>query len=113
MSIRPFKKYIWLGLLLLLFTNGCVSSGGSGTNPVNPATCAQDFWVSTTGNDSGSGTAADPFLTLDHARQVVVQDARKGKCTINVNVESGTYPLTAPLTFGPSDSGSTHAPVVY
>ncbi len=32
---------------------------------------------------------------------------------MNVNVESGTYALTTTLTFGSSDSGSLHAPVVY
>ncbi|HKN01296.1 MAG TPA: hypothetical protein VJX23_12330, partial [Candidatus Binataceae bacterium] len=105
-----FRKLTFLGFSLLLLTSGCGGSGGSsGSN----AACSQDYWVSTSGDDSGSGSNADPFLTLDHARQVVSQDKRKGQCTINVNVESGTYALTTPLAFDSSDSGSPHAQVVY
>ena len=56
---------------------------------------------------------SDPFLTLDRARQAVRQNKRKGQCTINVNIQSGTYALSSPLQFDSSDSGSRRAPVVY
>ncbi len=69
--------------------------------------------MSPNGNDDGTGTVDDPFLTLDHARQVVRQNTRRGQCTIYVNVKSGTYALTTPLIFDSSDSGSPQAKVVY
>ena len=96
---------------LLLLISGCGGSGGSGSG--GNSACSHDYWVSTTGNDNGSGGMADPFLTLDHARQVVRQNKSKGQCTINVNIQSGTYALTAPLVFDSSVSGSPHAQVVY
>jgi hypothetical protein len=104
-----------LGILsFLLLISGCGGGGGSGSSGSgNNSACSRDYWVSTSGNDGGSGGLADPFLTLDHARQVVQQNKRKGQCTINVNVESGTYALTTPLVFDSSDSGSRHARVVY
>jgi hypothetical protein len=73
----------------------------------------QAYWVSPSGSDSNSGGASDPFLTLDHARQVVQQNRGRGKWPIEVNIESGTYALSQPLVFGPADSGSPEAPVVY
>jgi hypothetical protein len=75
--------------------------------------CSQNYWVSPSGDDAGKGTVNDPFLTLDHARKIVRQDRSRGQCTINVNVKSGTYALTAPLIFDSSDSGSPQAKVVY
>ena len=88
---------------------GLIGSASSGAS----AGCSRDYWVSTSGNDDGSGRVDDPFLTLDHARQVVRQDKRKGRCTIRVNIESGTYALNSPLVFDASDSGSPKAKVIY
>ncbi|MGH8226014.1 MAG: right-handed parallel beta-helix repeat-containing protein [Gammaproteobacteria bacterium] len=98
-------------LSMLLLLGGC--PGGTSSSSNQPS-CSQDYWVSTTGNDTtGDGSMSAPFRTLDRARQAVSADSKRGKCTIDVNVESGTYALTAPLKFDANDSGSPQAPVVY
>lgn len=100
-----------LALLPLLLLGGC---GPGGYSSSSSQSCTRDYWVSTSGNDtSGDGSASAPFQTLDRARQAVGADPDRGHCTIDVNVESGTYALTAPLKFDASDSGSAQAPVVY
>ena len=72
------------------------------------------YWVSPTGSDTtGDGTESAPFLTIGRAQLAVRQNKLRGKKTIKVNIEPGTYTLTAPLTFGPSDSGSKKAKVIY
>src|SRR5271170_7014180 len=102
---NSFHTSIWLSFALLAF----IVSVNSNAN----ASCKVDYWVSTSGSDDGNGKIDQPFLTVDHARQVVRQNKRKGICTIRVNIESGTYPLTSPLIFDSSDAGSPGAKVVY
>ena len=102
---NSFHTSIWLSFALLAL----IISANSTAN----ASCKVDYWVSTSGSDDGNGKIDQPFLTLDHARQVVRQNKRKGTCTIRVNIESGTYALTSPLIFDSSDSGSPGAKVIY
>jgi hypothetical protein len=74
---------------------------------------AVDFYVATTGSDTNSGTVSSPFQTLEKAQlavRAVLPTATEG---INVWVEGGTYYLSQPLEFGPSDSGSEAVPVTY
>ncbi len=105
-------RLAWPMLLLLAVISGCGGSSGSGSG--SNASCAVNYWVSTSGSDdSKTGSASDPFLTLTRAQQAVRSNKQRGQCTINVNVESGTYALTAPLAFDSSDSGSRKAKVVY
>jgi hypothetical protein len=107
---KTLGKYRALGCLLLALLAGCGSGGsGSGSNTI----CSQDYWVSTSGSDDGSGSADEPFLTIERARQAVRQNESRGQCTINVNIESGTYAQTTPLVFDSLDSGSVNAQVVY
>src|ERR1700676_5194187 len=103
-SKNSLQTSIWLGLVLLAL----IGSSSSGA-----IACSRDYWVSTSGNDNSGGGFNDPFLTLDHARQVVRQNKRKGRCTIRVNIESGTYALNSPLVFDASDSGSPRAKIIY
>ncbi|MGH8275002.1 MAG: right-handed parallel beta-helix repeat-containing protein [Gammaproteobacteria bacterium] len=99
-----------LALLPLLLLSGC----GSGESNSTQSSCTQNYWVSTTGNDtSGDGSESAPFRTLEHARQIVSANPKRGQCTLNVNVEPGTYALAAPLKFAADDSGSAPAPVIY
>lgn len=99
---QSFQALLCLCFWFLLLTSNCRAS-----------VCSQNYWVSPSGDDGGKGTANDPFLTLDHARKIVRQNKSRGQCTINVNVKSGIYALTAPLIFESSDSGSPQARVVY
>jgi len=72
------------------------------------------YWVSPTGDDTtGDGTEAAPFLTIARAQGAVRQNKFRAKRTITVNIEPATYTLSAPLVFGPSDSGSKKAKVIY
>jgi len=83
-----------------------------------------DFHISPVGNDSWSGRlpapntdrSDGPFATLDKARTAVA-DLRKAQPTLDrpvqVTIAGGTYPLTAPLTFTPADSGTGQSPTVY
>jgi hypothetical protein len=104
----PGRKLLQLSASLLLLT---VSYGGGLVGSAEA--CSVNYWVSPSGNDSNSGSESDPFLTLSAGQQAVRGNKFRGRCTINVNVESGTYALTAALIFDSSDSGSPKAQVVY
>ncbi len=80
-----------------------------------------DFFVSPQGKDTWSGKRADPgeedgpFATVARAREAVraVLKAQKKPRPLRVVLRGGTYYLDAPLEFGPEDSGTEQAPVVY
>jgi len=89
-----------------------VSGGDAGT---------ADFFVSPRGRDTGSGKLADPgendgpFATISRARDAVrvLFQTRKEPQPVRVVLRGGTYYLDSPLEFGPEDSGTEQAPVVY
>ena len=84
-----------------------------------PRTAKVDFFVSPRGNDNWSGTLAEPgegdgpFATMTRARDAVRSLLTAQKRGIRVVVRGGTYYLNSPLEFGPEDSGTEKAPVVY
>src|SRR5690349_6532311 len=79
------------------------------------------FFVSPRGKDAWSGKLADPgaadgpFATIGRAREAVRAHLRTldRPRPVYVVLRAGTYDLDAPLKFGPEDSGSRDAPVVY
>ena len=75
------------------------------------------FYVDPRGNDAGSGSKAEPFATIAHARDAVralkrKQGGRLG-APVTVFLHGGTYELPEPLSFTPEDSGTDQAPVTY
>ncbi len=80
-----------------------------------------DVFVSPRGHDNWSGRRADPgkddgpFATVARARDAVraLLKTRKEPRRVHVVLRGGTYYLDAPLEFGPEDSGTEQAPVVY
>jgi len=83
-----------------------------------------DLYVATDGNDAWSGKLAapnagktdGPVATVARAQQLVrelkKQEPNRDK-PIVVLVRGGTYFLDKPIAFGPDDSGTEKAPVVY
>jgi len=80
-----------------------------------------DFYLSTKGSDSWSGTLAapnaqgtdGPFATLERARDAV-RDLKKRKLTdILVLIREGTYRLAKTVVFGLEDSGEGDSIVTY
>ena len=69
------------------------------------------FYVSSDGKDSSPGTSSAPFASLHRAQRAVRQALKHGP--VRVIVREGTYYLDQPLMFGPEDSGSPSAPVIY
>ncbi|RMD78237.1 MAG: right-handed parallel beta-helix repeat-containing protein, partial [Lentisphaerae bacterium] len=72
---------------------------------------AVDIYVSPSGNDRNPGTRSQPVASL-HKAQLLVRKVA-GKQPVTVLVEDGLYYLDKTLVFGPEDSGSAHAPVLY
>jgi hypothetical protein len=74
-----------------------------------------DFFVSPKGNDCWSGRLSNPasgdgpFATIARA----LRKSQKEPRTVRVVLRGGTYNLDRPLEFGPDDSGTENAPVVY
>ena len=95
-------------LMLLSFMLSCSSSDSSCSCP-----CTQDYWVAPDGSDAGKGDLSDPFLTIEHARDVIRANSNKGVCSINVNIKGGTYRLSEPLVFSSQDSGASGAEITY
>jgi len=88
----------------------------SGTNPM-----AADFFVSPNGNDGWSGRLPEPrendgpFATVKRAQEAVraLLKTQQERQPIRVALCAGTYHLDQTLEFGPEDSGTENAPVVY
>lgn len=78
---------------------------------LGPGLSAIDIYVDPTGADSHPGTATQPVASLERARELVRVVA--GQEPVTVHVADGVYYLPDTLTFGPSDSGTAEAPVVY
>ncbi|MFD5593156.1 RICIN domain-containing protein [Streptomyces griseorubiginosus] len=84
-----------------------------------PAQSAQaatiNFYVDPTGgNDSNSGTSTSAAFKTVQAAQAAVRAVNANMSDdIVVNLRGGTYPLTAPISFGTSDSGTNGHTVVY
>ena len=71
------------------------------------------FYVATNGDDNNNGSEQKPFATLHKARDAVRDLKRTAGTPIKVLVRSGTYYLDESLVFGPEDSGTATAPIVY
>ncbi|MFD5077196.1 discoidin domain-containing protein [Streptomyces sp. NPDC058371] len=78
-----------------------------------PKTSDLDVYVSPAGRDSGTGTAAHPFKTLEHARDYVRDARKKVGGDVHVRLLSGTYQLSRTFTLTAQDSGSDGHKVVY
>ncbi|MFF1452381.1 discoidin domain-containing protein [Streptomyces sp. NPDC058274] len=78
-----------------------------------PKTSDLDVYVSPAGRDSGTGTAAHPFKTLEHARDYVRDAKKKVSGDVHVRLLSGTYQLSRTFTLTAQDSGSDGHKVVY
>jgi len=85
------------------------------------AAATADFFVSPQGRDQWSGRLAEPdgndgpFATVARARDAVrdLLKSRQEAQPVRVVLRGGTYYFDQPLEFGPDDSGTEQAPVVY
>lgn len=71
-----------------------------------------DYYVSPSGNDSGTGTKDDPFLTIERAKEAVRNTDRSGRDGITVAVFAGEYKIDS-LEFTSEDGGTEKCPVTY
>ncbi|MEV6942520.1 RICIN domain-containing protein [Streptomyces sp. NPDC051172] len=84
--------------------------------PAQPAYAATtNFYVDpVNGSDSNSGTStASAFKTIQAAKAAVRTVNANMSDDIVVNLRGGTYPLSSPISFGTSDSGTNGHTVVY
>jgi hypothetical protein len=81
------------------------------------------FYVAPGGNDAWSGRLAEPddagtdgpFATITRARDAIREERKQAAEArpYTVRIRRGTYRLTEPIVFGPEDSGTEDAPVIY
>jgi len=83
------------------------------TVPVPPSLGAA-FCVAPNGDDTKAGTKDRPFRSIARAQQAVRECVADGLVAdVRVNVRPGLYELSAPLTFGPADSGNERFAITY
>lgn len=83
---------------------------------IGDAVLAADISVSASGNDANLGTEAQPFATLERARDAIRQIKSKGPLPaggVTVELRGGVYQLAQPFELAEVDSGTSNAPVVY
>lgn len=104
-----------LGQSLLWFRLGLLAGLALGARPLAGAdTAAGDFYVAPTGDDAQPGTLAQPFRTLDRARDAVRElKGKKPGVPVTVLVRGGNYSLERSVAFTGRDSGTAQAPVTY
>ena len=71
-----------------------------------------EFYVSPGGHDANPGTREHPFVSLDHARQIVANRADRSE-PVMIFLSGGTYYIPDTLVFQAADSGTKDAPITY
>ncbi len=114
-------QYDVLGVVMMsIFLIHCAN----GLSEANERMAGASFYVSTVGNDSWSGTLAEPdaehtdgpFATLERARDTIRAVKQTGQLPaggITVGMRGGTYPLATTFELTAEDSGTPQAPIVY
>jgi len=75
---------------------------------------AGELFVAPGGRDSSPGTADEPFATVSRARDAVRQKiAAELTADVSVRIAGGTYFLSEPVVFGPTDSGTAEYSITY
>ena len=98
--------------------------GGGGaigeSPPPRPRPRDRDFFAAPrrrqlVGEIGGSSKSNGPFATIARARDAVraLLESQTQRDGVRVILRAGTYYLDSPLEFGPEDSGTEKAPVVY
>lgn len=74
-----------------------------------------EYHISPAGHDGNPGTAAQPFASIEHARDVLrgVDRGALPPGEITIVLHAGLYELSSPVCFGKEDSGSPDHPLVY
>lgn len=75
----------------LAFSNGVLTATGGGGGGRTQLTGNTNYYVSATGNDSNPGTITQPWLTLQHAENVIASTIDLAGFTATVNVGAGTF----------------------
>ena len=91
-------------LVVGMATNSCVAAART------------EFHVSIHGDDAGTGTAEQPFRSLDRARDAIREMRGSDgqlSAALTVIVHGGTYWLPEPFELGANDGGTASAPVTY
>ena len=66
-----------------------------------------NLYVSLNGNDAGSGTRKNPFVTIHKAVEV----ARKTRGPVEIKLLAGTYNIMRPIVFTPADARKANEPL--
>ncbi|KIF78238.1 carbohydrate-binding protein [Streptomyces sp. 150FB] len=106
----PFRR----ALIVALSLGVMAAPLAAGTAQASPSKASGlDVYVSPTGKDSGSGTTAHPFKTLEYARDYVRAAKKKVSGDVHVRLLSGTYQLSRTFSLTAQDSGSDAQRIVY
>jgi hypothetical protein len=84
--------------------------------PAAPAGAPTSFHVAPDGRDANPGTPAQPFATLEQARNAIRGLRQAGPLPqggVTVWIGGGVYELPRPLEFTAEDSGTATAPIEY
>lgn len=104
------RRFRILGLSVLFACGFFVVLAGGG---VAQAEAMKKFYVAPTGDDANSGTEAEPFATIERARDAVREINVPMTADIVVILAGGTYSVSEPVVFDHRDSGRGGHKVVY
>jgi len=81
----------------------------------SPAAGSASFYVAPQGNDSGRGTKAQPFATLEQARSAVraLRQSTVVRGPVTVYLRGGTYRIKHTVELTAQDAGDERAPVTW
>lgn len=80
---------------------------------VTHGSLATDYYVSTSGSDSATGTAAAPWATIGKANTVIAASTLGYTNDVTVHVGPGTYAMTSKVSIATAGGGKNGHRVVY
>ncbi len=81
-------------------------------NEPHTLTASGDYYVSPNGSDDADGSFANPFKTIEKARDIIRTLDKNGRDGITVCLMSGEYRVDS-LVFNETDSGTAECPIKY